>query len=362
MTRRMTLTVLLLATLALAFGVRVGEGEVKVTLPSSEWQYEDYGTELYAWWPNPDDPELDFGNLSIYHFQVSPLSETAGRADLDKTLSALADMLDSYILGNYAVLEMGEAIRETGPYLMAGRFYTDEGYGWGEGGDETRQFFNLDALYLQEGHIFAANLYTVGQKADELKGLMPEVLKGIELPEWETDLYGDGAVISLGGYTLVAGDGPWVAFEDLGGVRLTAYDGFDEKANMMIYWVDEPDPTGEKTAAVLKDELKVFLDEYFTGFEVEYLGHGFAREGECPYAAWAYRVDMGQGVEYHYDAQQLVAGQSYYLEAAVPATYEARMAPVVTRMAEGLVIEPGAGDYSHLWELFEDVEEEPDGE
>ena len=44
-----------------------------------------------------------------------------------------------------------------------------------------------------------------------------------------------------------------------------------------------------------------------------------------------------------------------------------RLAPVVERMAEGAVIEPGAGTYDDFWELIEgydeDLPEEPgDGE
>jgi len=360
MTRIVTLLALVLATLTLALGDRVGEGEVKVTLPGPEWQYEDYGSELYAWWPNPDDPDLDFGNLSVYTFQVSPISEAEGRADLGKTLDALAELLDKNIQDNYQVIEMGDAIRETGSYLMVGRYYTDEAFGWGDQGEDAQRFYNLDAFYLQGDHIFAANFYTVLEKADEIKGMMPEILTGVELPEWVIDRYADGDVAELGGFTITIGDGPWIAAEDFGGANLTAYDGFDQMANLMVYWVDEP-ALGEKTAAVLKDELRVFLDEYFTGFEVNYIADGFAREGESPYAAWAYHVDMGLGDEYHYDAQQIVAGQSYYIEATVPAAYEDRMAPVVAEMAEGTVVEPGTGMYDDTWDFIDESDVPPDG-
>jgi len=358
MTRVVTLLALVLATITLALGDRVGEGEVKVTLPGPEWQYEDYGSELYAWWPNPDDPDFDFGSLSVYTFQVSPISEAESRADLGKTLDVLAELLDSNIRDNYQVIEMGDAIRETEPYLMVGRYYTDEAFGWGDEGEDAQRFYNLDAFYLQGDHIFAANFYTVLEKADEVKGMMPEILSDVELPEWVADRYTDGEVADLGGFTVTMGDGPWIAVEDFGGANLTAYDGFDQMATLMLYWVDEP-VEGEKTAAVLKDELRVFLDEYFTGFEVNYIGDGFAREGESPYAAWAYHVDTGLGDEYHYDAQQIVAGQPYYIEAVVPAAYEDRMAPVVMKMAEGTVIEPGAGSYDY-WDYIDESDVPPD--
>ncbi|OGD71818.1 MAG: hypothetical protein A2Y64_03720 [Candidatus Coatesbacteria bacterium RBG_13_66_14] len=357
MIRVVTLLALVLATLTLALGDRVGEGDVKVTLPGPEWQYEDYGNELYAWWPNPDDPDFDFGSLSVYTFQVSPVSEAEGRADLADTMDALAGLLDKNIQDNYLVIELGDAIRQTEPYLMVGRYYTDEAFGWGDEGEEAQRFYNLDAFYLRGDHVFAANFYTVLDKADEVKGIMLEILSDLELPESEADRYTDGEVADLGGFTVTLGDGPWIAVEDFGSASLTAYDGFDKMANLMLYWVNEP-VEGEKTAATLKDELRVFLDEYFTGFEVKYIGDGFAREGESPYAAWAYHVDMGLGEEYHYDAQQIVAGQSYYIEAVVPAAYEARMAPVVVKMAEGTVIAPGAGAYDDLWNLIEGYDEE----
>jgi hypothetical protein len=357
MTRVVTLLVLVLATLTLALGDRVGEGEVKVTLPGPEWQYEDYGSELYAWWPNPDDPDFDFGSLSVYSFQVSPVPEAEVAPSLEETLDALAELLDKNIQDNYMVIEMGDAIRQTEPYLMVGRYYTDEAFGWDDEGEDAQRFYNLDAFYLRGDYIFAANFYTVLEKADEVKGMMEEILTGVELPAWEAERYSDGDVADLGGFTVTLGDGPWIAVQDWGGVSLTAYDGFDEMANMMLYWVDEP-VEGEKTAAELKDELRVFLDEYFTGFEVNYISDGFAREGESPYAAWSYHVDVGLGDEYHYDAQQIVAGQSYYIEAVVPLAYEARMAPVVEGMAEGTVIAPGTGNYDDLWDLMGDYDEE----
>jgi hypothetical protein len=365
MTRVVTLLALVLATLTLALGDRVGEGEVKFNLPGPEWQYEDYGSELYAWWPNPDDPDFDYGSLSVYTFQVSPVSETEGRADLAGTMDALAALLDQNIQDNYLVIELGDAIRETEPYLMVGRYYTDEAFGWGdEGGEDAQRFYNLDAFYLRGDHIFAANFYTVLEKADAVKAMMQEILTGVELPAWEADRYSDGEVADLGGFTVTMSDGPWIAVQDYGGASLTAYDGFDQMANLMLYWVNEP-VEGVKTAATLRDELRVFLDEYFTGFEVNYIGDGFAREGESPYAAWAYHVDMGLGDEYHYDAQQIIEGQSYYIEATVPAAYEARMAPAVEKMAEGTVIEPGAGTYDDMWDFMggydEETPVEPDG-
>ncbi|MCK4592966.1 hypothetical protein KAU45_00590 [bacterium] len=360
MTRIVTLLLILLATFALALGDRVGEGEIKVNLPSPDWEYEDYGNEIHAWWPNPDDPDLDFGTLSLYSFQLSPVSEDQGRADLEKTLTALADLLDEHIQDNYLVVEMGMSIRVTEPYLMVGRYYTDEGFGWEEESEEPQRFFNLDALYLHSDYIFAANLYVVEEKADEIEGGMEEVLTGVELPEWEAQRYTDGDVVSLGGFTLTVGDGPWIAVEDFGGVTLTAYDGFDEMANLMMYRVDEPDPTGEKTAEQLMGELREFLDSYFTGFEVEYVGDGFAREGQTPYAAWAYHVDLGLGDEYHYDAQLILEGESYYLEAVVGVEYEDRMAPVLEKMAEGTVIEPGAGSFEDYWDFMEDFDDAPE--
>ncbi|MCX7021812.1 MAG: hypothetical protein NTW26_05995 [bacterium] len=360
MIRVVALLVLALATLTFALGDRVGEGDVKVTLPGPDWQYEDYGSELYAWWPNPDNPDFDFGSLSVYTFQVSPISETEGRADLADTMDSLAELLDSNIQDNYQVVEMGDAIRETGTYLMVGRYYTDEAFGLGDEGEDAQRFYNLDAFYLQGDQIFAANFYTVLEKADEIKGMMPEILTGVELPEWEADRYNDGDVADLGGFTVTLGDGPWIGVQDYGGASLTAYDGFAQMASLMLYWVDEP-VEGVKTAAQLKDELRVFLDEYFTGFEVNYIGDGFAREGESPYAAWAYHVDMGLGEEYHYDAQQIVAGQPYYIEAVVPAAYESRMAPAVIKMAEGTVVAPGTGVYDGAPTNIDDSGMPPDG-
>ncbi len=359
MTRIVTLFLILLVTFAFALGDRVGEGEIKVNLPSPDWEYEDYGSELYAWWSNPDNPDLDFGSLNVYSFQMSPLSEVLGRDDLEKTLTALTDLLDEYIQDNYMIVEMGMSIRSTEPYLMVGRYYTDEAFGWGEESEESQLFYNLDALYLQQGYIFIASLYVVEEKAGEIEGDMEDILTGVELPEWEAERYSDGDVVSLGGFTVTVGDGPWIVAEDFGGVTLTAHDGFDEMAKLMMYWVDEPYPPGEKTAEALKADLREFLDEYFTGFEVEYVGDGFAREGETPYAAWSYHVDIGLGDEYHYDAQLILEGQSYYLEAVVPVEHEERMAPVVVKMAEGTVIEPDAGDYTDFWETMEDYEEEP---